>query len=317
MKAEYKEWAEIAAKDMMATFEAPTKVVIDAKTGKIGEATTKRNRSNVTTCAVCFEDGRIVHITNTACHAGLGGVGYNYKTKAVAITNAVMNNGWLKKQDVLNWLDWLANRSPFAKIFITKDAQDMLDNGMIVSTDHPANVVVGALILNRGCSEYKPICHTFNRLSELGVNENLACVMGHTFSCSEGGKEFYPNNGHYAGHVLFDAVGVMNRNNIEAFVKGEFYNLLDNYSTYKGYSKINSLNHCPNPGKEIRGDIIKHINDWIKNDGKPKKVDNVVKNPFAKNIGVNKAGGDYKTLPYDKAIKGLADYLKQEFKEYH
>lgn len=319
MKAEHKKWAKTVAEDMMASFKpGGVKPHLDAKTGELSNASVKRGRNSVTTCAVLFDTGRILHVDNTACHAGLGAYSSSRIGAAtpVAITNAVMNNQWLDKQDVISYLDWIANRSPFSSIFITKDAEKMIDEGMIVDTHHPANVVVGALILARGCSEYVSICYTFNRLVEQGVNENLACVMAHTFGCSKGGKELYLQQGHYSGHVLFDRKGVECKGYIDNFVKGNLGNFMEKYSKCKHYDNITDLVKHKYPGRNIKNEIVKFINDWIKNNGQKKEKKLGVENPFAKNIGRNVEDVG-KTVAFDKGIVALAEYCKQEWPEVH
>jgi hypothetical protein len=42
-------------------------------------------------------------------------------------------------------IDWLINRSPYAKVFVTKDAKELLTKGIIMNTDHSVGITVCAL----------------------------------------------------------------------------------------------------------------------------------------------------------------------------
>jgi hypothetical protein len=42
-------------------------------------------------------------------------------------------------------VDWMINRSPFAKVFVTKDAKELITKGVIMNTEHSVGITVCAL----------------------------------------------------------------------------------------------------------------------------------------------------------------------------
>lgn len=109
--------------------------------------------------------------TSTACFADLGrcGKGVEY------VLSFLM--GYHDNEEERFYLDWLVNRSPWAVVFPEKDIDIIRDNGLIASTDHPSNLVVGGLIASRAYVEKRDSITAFKSLCEAGVAGNMAYVL--------------------------------------------------------------------------------------------------------------------------------------------
>jgi len=108
--------------------------------------------------------------------------------------------------EALRYYDWLLNRSPFADIFLEKDVSNILEVGLLLSTDHPNNLVLLALIASRWATEIhsKEITArwpTYQKLLKAGATENEAFIFAHLFNGKDGGTVLQRLHN---GHSVFD-----------------------------------------------------------------------------------------------------------------
>lgn len=85
-------------------------------------------------------------------------------------------------QNTINWIDYVANRSPYSSAFFTKDALNIIKYPYILNTGYPASMVVGAGSLVRHIFEHPRIVKCWNYLVKLGVDEDMAMLMAHASS---------------------------------------------------------------------------------------------------------------------------------------
>lgn len=91
-----------------------------------------------------------------------------------------------KEEEIKPYVDWLANRSPWAAMHIEKDAGTILKLGWVVDADFPANFVASGLIATRAFSEsYTPSIanrfSTYLHILSLGFKEEEALILSYLF----------------------------------------------------------------------------------------------------------------------------------------
>jgi len=99
------------------------------------------------------------------------------------------------KADVIKYFDWLANRSPWADVFVTKDPEDIIKNGWVVDPKFPANFVTSALIATRFVTEsYTDVIYkrfkVYKDILAMGFKEQEAFLFSYYFNRSKDGKSF-------------------------------------------------------------------------------------------------------------------------------
>ncbi len=142
--------------------------------------------SQLDVCAltgIVTRNGEVMVSDNQACHAGLSGMSIRNGSETAIVVSIIvdchdhkpMNSEWS-----VPYLDWLFNRSPYASVFLDKDAQECLEKKRICCTpDVPANLLVGGLIASRRLTEYGDILRSWYELMSRGVNENMAYLLSH------------------------------------------------------------------------------------------------------------------------------------------
>lgn len=130
--------------------------------------------------------GNFTFSTNQACHAGLSSLGPSERVVSAIMQGHGYAEGRKLKADVELWfVDYILNRSPYAETFITKDAEKALEQKYTVSDgNHPANLVAAGMVALRRLWEYTWVAQAAYDLSKLGVNEDLAFLLGHNISTS-------------------------------------------------------------------------------------------------------------------------------------
>ncbi len=146
----------------------------------IGEC--KKKSQNVTArYAFIYQNGQIKVNGNTACHATVMGIGSPEKKKIASIVTCI-NRGRddCNEGVAIGYYDWLLNRSPYASAFVTKDARKAhkKDRYVVMDVSVPANLLQGALVATRQTWEHNPVCYTQHKLTQLGVNESVAHLLG-------------------------------------------------------------------------------------------------------------------------------------------
>ena len=88
------------------------------------------------------------------------------------------------REQTIKWLNYLANDSVYAKCFIVKDGERMVDDQVAwFYTDLPANLVIGAATQVRQSWEYTSIVNTFDFFTEMlpEMNKDFVMYLGHLF----------------------------------------------------------------------------------------------------------------------------------------
>lgn len=149
---------------------------------------------------VVFEEH--FHISpNQACHAGLqNNYDGNDENGALAIVSLIHDNEGCDTVTQTDFLNWLFNDSPYAEVFVDKNAEHSLDRGFIIArTDLPSNLIVGGLIASRRVSEYSWIAKMQCSLMNAGCKPELAYLASHlvNIDLDDRGSQFaYPQVGH-------------------------------------------------------------------------------------------------------------------------
>lgn len=94
------------------------------------------------------------------------------------------------------FLDWLINRSLWAPIFVTKDAEEGLKEGLILNADVPANLLLGALQTSRHPWEFPTIIRFFVELVQAGMHEDLAWLFANGTTVQEDGTILFSRGIH-------------------------------------------------------------------------------------------------------------------------
>jgi len=108
------------------------------------------------------------------CHGSL----VNIDKDSVAVVSLIRLGGSTEKQ-VEIFYDWLFNESPWADIFVLKDAKEVIKlGGVICETNFPSNLVAGALFASRGPWEHPNTLAFFADLlaEDKKLNKNLALI---------------------------------------------------------------------------------------------------------------------------------------------
>lgn len=96
----------------------------------------------------------------------------------IVIGTAAMAGQADNLEDIKTYHDYLANVSPWAKCFTTKDVEEAYrEGGFIMNTDEPKSHVVGACIAARAGHEHARRLRTFLHLLEKGHHGNTAFML--------------------------------------------------------------------------------------------------------------------------------------------
>lgn len=103
------------------------------------------------------------------------------------------------EEDIIQYLDFMTNHSIFSDIFVTKNGEEIYDKKyLLLRTDVPANLMIGAGIVNRFYSEEdkSPYFNVFSHLvKNLGVDPCKAYVFSFFFKSGyvkSSNPSFYP-----------------------------------------------------------------------------------------------------------------------------
>ncbi len=206
-----------------------------------------------------------------ACH-------YNMKKRdgdkiPIAICNFITKNlrgkYEVKKEHFINFYDWMANLSPWAPIFVSKDAEDVWEQEFcIVDTKYQYNSVAQCLIALRLCWEFPNHIKAWYTLYQNGIDGLVAFAM--SYSC--GDKHItMGSQGHCAldgRYINLAQVFSMANTTLEDFnkvgydksyaIKRNYNNIFHALEFKRGYkktdvSRINSILECDKLYKTQRG----------------------------------------------------------------
>lgn len=140
----------------------------------------KDTSGSLTAYSFVFGDGSSLYTKNYGCHSSLRygrQVEKTYGKKIVAISNKITRPTFVKG-DGEKFYNYLFNRSPWSKCFVTKDVADALENGITVRTDHLDKLVVTACIATRSIWEH-PACtlQWVKLVDTYGLSEDVATLL--------------------------------------------------------------------------------------------------------------------------------------------
>lgn len=155
--------------------------------------------------AYLFEGGHLYTVGRYACHGFLS----NYSVDAVRDSNrkqgkieyllsAVMSpHENVSKEDLLGYIYWLTNDSPWQNNFVDKDASRIIQLGHVVDANNPTSFIASGMIASRFPTEvysgdvFPLRFRVYKELLEIGCNRNEAFFFAHMFAPS-GIKKLYP-----------------------------------------------------------------------------------------------------------------------------
>lgn len=149
---------------------------------------------NNTYCAMLSAKGDMIWESTWACHGFLAnwnirGLRWLKEEGSPAfVLSAVMTpHKTVKTADLLWFIHWLVNESNWKDVFLSKDAEDILDRGYVARVDGPINFLVNALIATRFptekyCVGFDRRWLVFQELLAAGLNYNEAFLFAHIYN---------------------------------------------------------------------------------------------------------------------------------------
>lgn len=184
---------------------------------------------------------RIIHANMTNCTAVLGGQWMRDQLgsqKPTAVLSMLCHSYGQSTppSHALEFIDWLINHSPWSDGFLSRSAQQVLDDKcFIANPEAPSNILIGGLIASRVLWEYREVSRAWHELVKRGVNPSLAFLLGHKASFDGGLVSFRNNNdGHKAIYLDKGEDYTLN------FIKGEPKLLLTPYRKDNSYEGISA-----------------------------------------------------------------------------
>jgi hypothetical protein len=115
--------------------------------------------------------------SSTHCFAGMNG-------KGAGVTHLLngIHRQILPDKKVRAYFQWLLNESPFSRIFLTKNVDEVLkDRIEIIDANHPSGIILGGMTASRTSSEYPYLVNIWYELTQLGVHPSIAFYYAHLF----------------------------------------------------------------------------------------------------------------------------------------
>lgn len=274
----------------------------------------RKLRENAACSFVGAKAGAVILEAGSVCHHFLHGKYAKFIVSSLQ-TGEDYNDGCgrILSREVETWfIDYLLNRSPYAATFISKDAVSALEENLVVSSgDHPGNLVGGAIVSLRRLWEHVQVARVAYDLSQLGVNEDLAFLLGH---CIQAPSEIEDNtsvqwSANLNWHTSID-VGFMDFKSVKDFLAHTPEALAeDNYAEtgcYTGYSAMFGNRHA--------GGIAGYVRGHFPYEGCKAKVTASV-NPFTASLPQKPVAGAGKNIPYSSAITTMAEWANTHLME--
>jgi hypothetical protein len=140
----------------------------------------------------------------------------------------------------LKYLDWVINRSPWSKAFVSKSAKyATLKRSVIMDAKAPSNLMVGGGVAIRRLWETLRIKKAWLDAVEAGVNEDLAYFLAASSQYTNNNKSIKWGEAE-CGHMNL-AVQSMDLADLKAFLEHKPWHLNKSYSedqSYQGYSNM-------------------------------------------------------------------------------
>jgi hypothetical protein len=180
-----------------------------------------------------------------------------WKDEDVTATSTAIGS----KSNQLDYIDYVANRSPFAPTFVTKDAKDIADNGFIQDAKHPiALVVSGGIAIRGGGTAISHVAAMWG-LFKRHMPEDLAFCLAHYFNLSADAKSCGFKTG-YTWHGLF--AKTLSKEAIKRFVNHD-YSLIDpepmETRPYRYYDFTHTFKKKNEEGIDLKFDTTFRIKD--------------------------------------------------------
>jgi hypothetical protein len=230
-----------------------------------------------TSCLCVAGEEYILHVGNRACSAGL-----RYSARGfVGTIGAVCS---LSKQGVSStygakptdedrvlFADWFLNRSPWAQCIVTNSPNYLIEMGMIIDADYPANLVVGATMAHRCFWESTAIIAGWSKFVAAGMDETAAFYVAHKFVVQGGKIVVSTEDIHCAlsGHNL-------TKDTLKNFCTGKLVRPQETYSKLGSYDNVHVLFGDSDSG----GGVFVSLDEALQERAKEFK-ENIVPNPFA------------------------------------
>lgn len=80
------------------------------------------------------------------------------------------------------FLEWIFNESMFAPAFVTKNAKEAKEEGVICNTHFPCSIVVQACTFARGITHMARVPKLWDIMVQAGIDPHLALLCAHQFS---------------------------------------------------------------------------------------------------------------------------------------
>ena len=136
------------------------------------------------------KDPYIITFHDAPCHMALSRVECRESFAIIALVELEkIQKDRHAKGFTIPYYRWLLNDSPYAECFITKDAKEAIQYGIICKTNVPSNLLVGGLVASRypweyAQNNYRAWCELYKR----GVHPSMAFVMCHAVYQEREGK---------------------------------------------------------------------------------------------------------------------------------
>lgn len=165
---------------------------------------------------IVYEDGKLHIVGRWACHGWLSE--YNFGdfnrlkgNKPKYILSTIMAPRTTKEK-LINFTDWLINRSVWKDVFLEKDAEQAELLGHVVDANFPANFVASAMMASRFLTEVyvsgmdkREI--VYDELLKLGLSEDESFFFAHLYKPNGGGTYPIVFNRLSSGHSTFLSSG--------------------------------------------------------------------------------------------------------------
>lgn len=210
---------------------------------------------------------------------------------------------------LVRFYDWLFNRSPYASAFISKNAEMVVSERVIVADCSVAsNLLAGALSAARTPTEF-PMLKPYLALVDAGVNEHLAFIL--SFGVSGRDERCTFNADYSISHKPFD-VDCFSRRSLTNFLNNTPVNLNKPHNVNPGYqSNYYIKNLFGEGGDYLRVFLSQYSTKLID----AEQANGVSLNPFKDHLKVKEDTDKYGS--FDTVIKCLAVLFERIMGDLH
>lgn len=140
-----------------------------------------QRRLNNTAFYSCVGEDKWAYANNTACHAALGSSGFPVYYVVNSVDNYDKKGYQYEVAKV--WYEELANNSTWAEVFVTKDVDEALETGCVMTAEVEGTLLGAACMHIRQPWEHNDICETFYHCKQFGFDTNISIIMAHVIGC--------------------------------------------------------------------------------------------------------------------------------------